>query len=314
MSYEYSMTFDGHLLAAFRAVAEHGTVGRAAKALNATQPTISRHVRALEEQLGHALFDRDSHGMHLTQAGVELLPRARLLLYEMAAAQELMDAHRGLMRGAIRIGGVTAVARSVFPGVIERVAERVPGLRVEVMVASEDQLDRALANRQIDIMFAADAPKDIEAVKIGTREFSDRCVVFCGRSHDMLTDAPVTIERALCARWAMPPPEATPRRQFESLFRQAGFVPPDIALQTESVDLILSVVARSPIISWFPEPLLVDGLDRGEIVIVPVPGLELRRTFSMYRRARGTFPASAQVFIDALGEVAAEPGSTFSPS
>ncbi len=296
------MTFDRHLLAAFGSVAEHGTVGRAAKALNATQPTISRYIRALEDQFGHALFDRDSHGMHLTQAGAELLPRVRLLLYEMAAAQELMDAHRGLARGAIRIGGVTAVARAVFPTVLALVAERAPGLRVEVMVASEDQLDRALADRRIDIMFATEAPREIEAVKIGAREFSDRCVVFCARSHALLDGAPVSIERTLHERWAMPPPEATPRRQFESLFRQAAITPPDIALQTESVDLILSVVARSPMISWFPEPLLVDGIARGEIAIVPVPGLELRRTFSMYRRARGTFPVSAQVFIDALGE------------
>lgn len=297
------MSFDQHLLAAFAAVAELGTVGRAAKALNATQPTISRHIRTLEDQFGHHLFDRDSRGMHLTQAGMELLPRARLLLYEMAAAQELMDAHRGLARGAVRIGGVTAVSRAVFPAVVALVAERAPGLRVEVMVASEDQLDRALANREIDIMFAAEPPKEVDAVKIGMREFSDRCMVFCARSHPML-DGRVSIETALGQQWAMPPPEATPRRQFDKLVRDAGFAPPHITLQTDSVDLILSVVARSRIISWFPEPLLSDGLQRGEVVIVQVPGLELRRTFSMYRRARGTFPAGAQVFIDALGTIA----------
>ena len=295
------MSFDQYLLLAFQAVAEHGTVGRAAKALNATQPTVSRHIRALEEQFGQALFDRDSRGRHLTQAGADLLPRIRLLLYEMAAARDLMDAHRGLMRGAIRIGGVTAVSRSVLPAVIALVAARAPGLRVEVTVASEDQLDRALANRDIDIVFAAEPPREVEGVRIGTRSFSDRCVVFCGRSHP-LNGAPVSLERLLGAQWAMPPPESTPRRQFEALVRGAGFEPPDIALQTDSVELILSVVARSSIIGWFPQPLLIEGMRHGEVVAMSVPELEARRTFSMYRRARGTFPAAAQVFIDALGE------------
>jgi DNA-binding transcriptional LysR family regulator len=296
------MSFDRHLLAAFQAVAEHGTVGRAARALNATQPTISRYVRTLEEQVGHALFERDSRGMHLTDAGSELLPRVHLLLYEMAAAQDLMDAHRGLKRGAIRIGGVTAIARAVFPSVLALVAARAPGLRIEVTVASEDQLDRALAEREIDIMFAVEPPEDVEAMRIGTREFSDRCVVFCAASHPILRDMPVGIARVLAEQWAMPRPEGTPRRQFESLVRQAGFDMPSIALQTDSVEMTLSVVARSGIISWLPEPLLVEALQRGEIAVLPVPQLELRRTFSMYRRARGTFPASAQIFIDALGD------------
>jgi DNA-binding transcriptional LysR family regulator len=296
------MSFDRHLLAAFQAVAQHGTVGRAAKALNATQPTISRHIRTLEAQFGHVLFERDSRGMHLTPAGADLLPRVHLLLYEMAAAQDLMDAHRGLKRGAIRIGGVTAISRAVLPAVLARVAQQAPGLRIEVTVASEDQLDRALADRDIDIMFAAEPPRDVDSVRIGTHAFSDRCVAFCSRSHAILTEMPVSVARILQEQWAMPPPEATPRRQFEALVRQAGFAPPDIAVETDSVDLILAVVARSAMISWFPEPLLSDALSRGEISIIPVPGLELCRTFSMYRRSRGTFPAGAQIFLDALDQ------------
>lgn len=303
-SYSFRMAFDEQLLAAFRTVAEQGTVGRAAKMLNATQPTVSRHIRALEQQLGQPLFERDSRGMHLTVAGADLLPHANLLLYEMAATRDLMDAHRGLTRGAIRIGAVTAIARAVLPSVLGLVARRAPGVRIEVSVASEDQLDRALSNRDIDIMFATEQPREVEAVRIGTREFSDRCVVFCAVSNPLLKEGPVTVARLLREQWALPPPDSTPRQQFERLVREAGFDPPDIALQTESVDVILSVVATSRMFSWFPEPLLQDSLKRRRVKVVAAPALELRRTFEIYRRARGTFPASGQIFINALGEIA----------
>ncbi|CAN5410448.1 LysR family transcriptional regulator [soil metagenome] len=297
------MAFDQHLLAAFKAVAEHGTVGRAADALGSTQPTISRHIRALEDQLGHPLFDRDSRGMHLTAAGSDLLPRARLLLHEMAAAQELVDAHRGFAKGAVRIGGVTAVARAVFPAVVALMAKRAPTLRMEVTVASEDQLDRALANREIDIMFASAPPCEIEAVRIGAREFKDCCRVFCAPTHPILKVPDITVEMMLAQPWAMPPPGTTPRRQFEKVVREAGFAPPEIILQTESVDLILSVVARSDFLSWFPEPLLSEALRRGDVTLLPNSAFDLERRFAMYRRARGTFSVGAQMFVDSIGQL-----------
>lgn len=298
------MTFERHLLTAFQAVADHGTVGRAAQALDATQPTISRQIRSLEDQLGAALFDRDSKGMHLTLAGAELLPRIRLLLYEMAAAQDMIDAHRGLKRGAIRVGGVAAIARALFPDVIALVNERAPDLRMDVTVGSQDQIVRALADREIDIMFAEEPPAEIEVVRLGKSGFTDRCVAFCATSNPLLaTGTAPAIAAVLHSQWAIPRSDATPRRQFEALVHSLGFDLPESSLQTDSVETVVSVVSRSNIIAWMPEPLLTYALSRNEVVILPLPELELHRSFSMYRRARGSIPASAQIFIDAVSAV-----------
>ena len=298
------MTFSQHLLAAFEAVASHGSVGRAATALNATQPTVSRHIKALEQRLGQRLFERDSQGMHPTPAGTELLPRARLLLHEMELAREMMDAHRGLKRGAVRIGGVVAVAEFVFPAIIAQIATRAPYLRTEVMVASEDRLERALADREIDLMFATQPPRDVEALPVGTRSFTDRCTVFCAGHHPLSSEGPVPIARVLQERWALPPPQATPRRQLENLVRDAGFDPPSIALETDSVDVILAVVSRSTMLGWLPEPILRKAPQRDALITLDVPALEMRRTFRIWRRARSSLPPTAQVFIDAMAGVA----------
>lgn len=298
------MTFSQHLLAAFEAVASHGSVGRAALVLNATQPTVSRHIQTLERRLGQRLFERHSQGMHLTPAGADLLPRARLLLHEMELAHEVMDAHRGLRRGAVRVGGAASVAEFVLPAIVARLAERAPDLRTEVLVGSEDRLGHALANREIDLMFAVAPPEDVEAVPVGAHDFADRCVVFHSGDHPRLREGAVSAARLLQERWALPPPLATPRRQFETLVRGAGFDPPSIALETDSVDVILAVVSRSALLGWLPEPILRKAAQRDNLRIVDLPALELRRTFRVYRRARGFFPPTAKAFIDAMADVA----------
>ena len=70
----------------FIAVAEEGHVGRAARKLHLTQPPLSRHILALEDELGTRLFERTSSGMRLLPAGEAFLLHARRILAEVDAA------------------------------------------------------------------------------------------------------------------------------------------------------------------------------------------------------------------------------------
>lgn len=73
-------------LQSFVAVAEEGHVGRAARRLHLTQPPLSRHILALEEELGTRLFERTPRGMRLLPAGEAFLQHARRILAEVDAA------------------------------------------------------------------------------------------------------------------------------------------------------------------------------------------------------------------------------------
>jgi DNA-binding transcriptional LysR family regulator len=294
------MAFHRQLLAAFAAVAEYGTVGRAAAALHSTQPTVSRYIRALERQLGQALFDRHAQGMTLTVAGDALLPSARLILQEMDLARDAMDAIRGLKRGTLRVGGVTAVTRGFLPQVLAAVTRRAPQLRIEVLEASEDRLDSALSHREVDVIFATEAPQGVESSRVGPYQFDDRVVPFCSAQNPLRAESPLALRRLADQTWALPRPGATPRLHFEQLVRELGLQVPEIALQTDSVDLIIQVVARSALLGWLPIQLLAAGLGSGEIAVLEAPQLEWLRVFRPYRRATGSFPPTAQFLIDAM--------------
>lgn len=95
-------------LSFFVAVAEEGHFGRAASALGMTQPPLSQGLRRLERRLGVDLVHRTRHGAVLTPAGLELLPRARLLVDD--AERLLAEAQRiARTRGTVRWGAIPAL-------------------------------------------------------------------------------------------------------------------------------------------------------------------------------------------------------------
>jgi DNA-binding transcriptional LysR family regulator len=94
---------------------------------------------------------------------------------------------------------------------------------------------------------------------------------------------------------------------FERLIRERDLQAPEIGLQTDSVDLIIQVVARSALLGWLPIQLLSAAIASGEIAVLDVPQLQWLRVFRPYRRAAGSFPPTAQFLIDAMAKHARKP-------
>lgn len=134
------MDFDERQLRAFLAIAETGSLGRAAALAHLTQPSLSRLIQSMEQRLGHRLFDRQSKGMDLTPAGEILLDHARLLAFEMQAARDQLDALRGLRRGVVRIGAVAAVMRTFVTQAVAKLLAEYPDLSVEMTEGTDSDL------------------------------------------------------------------------------------------------------------------------------------------------------------------------------
>ena len=104
-----------HQLVYFEAVARHQHFTRAAGELRVAQPSVSQQIRKLEGELGAPLFHRTRRGAELTEAGRLLLPRARAVLEELAAARAEVQALSALERGTLRVGAPPSVGTHVFP-------------------------------------------------------------------------------------------------------------------------------------------------------------------------------------------------------
>lgn len=115
-------------------VADLKSFSKAAEALYLTQPTISGHIQALEQELDIRLMDRAKAGVTLTQAGQIIYDYAKRLLDVRKEAKEAIDAFTGLIRGSITIGGSTIPGEFILPALVGRFKKDYPGISVSLKV------------------------------------------------------------------------------------------------------------------------------------------------------------------------------------
>lgn len=135
---------DWNLYRSFLAVVETGSLSGAARALALTQPTIARHVEALEAALGCDLFTRSPQGLAPTEAATALAPYARTLAATSAALLRAASGVGAAVRGTVRITCSDIVGAEILPPMLARLRARHPDLDVELALtdAVEDLLRR----------------------------------------------------------------------------------------------------------------------------------------------------------------------------
>ncbi|HYW50236.1 MAG TPA: LysR family transcriptional regulator, partial [Gemmatimonadaceae bacterium] len=123
---------DTTLLLAFAQTADAGSLSRAARDLELSQPSLTAQIQRLEKHLGAALFDRHARGVTLTDAGRALYPRARRILEEVRTTEDAI--RREAVEGAatLSVGAIPTVAPYVLPAALQRLRARHAAMRVEL--------------------------------------------------------------------------------------------------------------------------------------------------------------------------------------
>ncbi|MFF3498783.1 LysR family transcriptional regulator [Streptomyces sp. NPDC003247] len=145
------MDVDTRLLRSFVAVAEEGTLTRAAERLFVSQPALTKQIRQLEAQLGARLFTRSRTGMALTEPGRVLSGRAPALLAEWDRVLRETRSAAGRAARVLRVGFMASAANEATPRIIADFTRRRPGWRVDMRQAAWSHPSAGLADGEVDV-------------------------------------------------------------------------------------------------------------------------------------------------------------------
>lgn len=139
-------------------VAETGSLTRAAERLNTVQPTLSRQMRLLEEELGVPLFKRLGYGMKPTEAGERLLSHARIILRDLESARTEILSMQGAITGNIVCGMIPSLGDRALVPFVRSFAEDNPLVSLRVITGYAGFVVEWLAHRQLDTALIYDLP------------------------------------------------------------------------------------------------------------------------------------------------------------
>ena len=150
-------------LRVFECAATHRSFSKAAETLHLTQPGVSMHIKELETNAGLPLFERIGRKLYVTEAGQELLARAREILRALKDAEDTLDGLRGLRRGRINLA-VVSTAKYFVPQLLARFGRDFPELEIRLAVNNRDSVIEQLVSNEVDLAIMGRSPQSIDTV------------------------------------------------------------------------------------------------------------------------------------------------------
>jgi len=153
-------------LAAFLAVARHHSLTSASDHLGLTQPSVTKRIANLEDQLGVALFDRTRRGMELTDSGLVYLKRAERIEAEYRQCREELTAMSSAGLSVLRVGAGPLFHLSCVASLFATLKRRYPKLKLELHTDTRPEIGEALRSGQLDaylgvcLLYTSPSPRD----------------------------------------------------------------------------------------------------------------------------------------------------------
>jgi LysR family transcriptional regulator, nitrogen assimilation regulatory protein len=277
---------DLRLLQAFIRIAELGSFGRAAEALNQTQPTVSRQIAALEEEVGNRLFVRHRHGVSLTQAGVLFRDHAMQAVRSLDQAKAEMTAQAREPTGTVSLGLPPSLLTVLSGPVVDRFARRYPKVLLHVYEAISQGLEELMLTQQVDLAVLISDRRLLRNVELSPLGIEP--LMLAGPTTSRLDPSkPVGIEALSGLPLLFYRPPNYLRLLIETALRRRGLVF-DVAVELETLPLMLELIERGAGYTVLPPSTIVDRDAR--IKAAPIRGLSVTWTLGL-NRDRANWPA-----------------------
>jgi DNA-binding transcriptional LysR family regulator len=294
---------DVHIL---MAVVQAGSMGKAARHLNTSQPNISKSIADLEQALGVRLLDRHRQGIEPTEYGRALLDGGVAVFDELRQTVKNIEFLANPAVGEVRIGCNPSLAASFASAVVDRLSRRYPRIMFHLVAAYVEALHHELSERNVDFLITrrfgslADERVDFEFL------FDDSCVVAASAQSPWVRRRRITLAELVNEPWVLPPRGSGTIGSFATeAFGACGLDYPRTTVVTDSAEARVSLLATGRFLTIFQASSLrfpTRSLDHLRVLPLKLP--LTRVPVGIVTLKNRTLSPTARLFIEHAREVA----------
>jgi DNA-binding transcriptional LysR family regulator len=282
-------------LRAFIAIAESGTFTAGASRVHVTQAAISMQIRQLEKELGTKLFVRAPRRVMLTEAGEQLLQRARQILRDHDAALDEIAELTGAERGRLRIGSASAmVTTDVLPNLLKDIRKQHARAEITVSSGTSEALVQQILGGELDVAFVS---LPVEANGISTERLSqDQLVAIASPRHRLAKQRTVSAYTLAGEKLILGERGGNTRRLIDQFFAEAG-VTLRVAMELSRQAAIRRMVEEDMGVGIVPLQSASEEVEKGRLVRWWIEGAQINWELGIARLNGGYESPITQTFI-----------------
>lgn len=252
----------------FLAIAQHRSLRAAAKEIGIAQPSLTKSIQALEQELGAPLFERTSRGATLTPIGELFRTRTRSVVEDIRRAKEEIQQLTDAPAGEVTVAMTTAPILLFLSRALSGFAQRFSGVSVHIAGGGFPSYANDLLEGRIDFAVVPQPAGELgDDLAVEHLVLNPR-IPICRQSHPMAEAGSLGL--LLDETWLSTTIDPDPRKTFEATFRAHGFAPPRRVVFCEAPMAICELLMKSDAICWLPSAWLESDLVSAWATRIPV--------------------------------------------
>jgi DNA-binding transcriptional LysR family regulator len=280
------------------AVIETGSMGKAASALNMSQPAVSKAIAYLEHTLGVRLLDRSRQGAEPTPYGRALIKRGVAIFDELRQGVQDIGSLADPTVGEIRMGGSEHTISAIYSPVVHQFSAKYPRMSFHIIVGDLRTMSRELDARHIDFVVSRmySPPSEEHSVEV---LFEDPLVVVAGSSNPLARRRKVEFCELLDEPWTLQPPENNFGAFARDALRASG-ASPRITVATTSSNLRGEMLATGRYLTMVPRYWVLLPRKHSSLRVLPVEFPNTRLKVAIITLKNRSLSRATELFIDGV--------------
>jgi len=285
-------------------VVQAGSMGKAARSLNTSQPNVSKAIADLEHALGVSLLDRHRQGVQPTQYGRALLDCGTTVFDELRQGLKKIEFLADPEAGTVTIGCIPPLAASFVAAAIDRLSRRYPRIGFKLVNTGTVELHSELGERNVDLLVARKLDGGTDERETFEFLFDDPYVVVSAAHHPWVKRRRINPSELANASWVLPPVESPPGAIVSQAFRAAGLAYPHVTVVAATPLVRMSLLSTGRFLTIFSTSALRFPASHARLKVLPVKLPLARPAIGIITLKDRTLTPVAQLFIEHARAVA----------